>query len=149
MTSGVIIIIIGLVSAFYLWPTNINKTYEGYLYAEDGSVERKVDIHVEGILYRSLTLNHTIKAKVTVGDFAKEFEGEIDDGVFIGDYGWFKTDNGDIERVGVVIVSQDLEKIWVSLDHHHPFGEGRIEVYAPAKTKDEAIKVNKGLAELF
>ncbi|MCJ7689728.1 MAG: hypothetical protein MUO60_10490 [Clostridiaceae bacterium] len=156
LKASITIAIIGIIiiSVIYFRPMNIERSFSGYMYAEDSEFEKSTEITLIGQLKKKLSLNHVFTGTIEVEGIKlpiiiKRIWAKNNIFKTMGYSSFVETKNSEIgqyEVTGTVDTSKDFNEILIRLNEVDIEYNGKFNVSGPSSTKEEAktIVTNMG-----
>jgi len=156
LKASIVIAFIGIVfiSIVYFRPISIERNYSGYMYAENGGVEKTIEIKLVGELKKKLSLNYIFTGSIEVDGIKQSVIANriwAKNNIFktMGYSNFIETKDsktGQYEVVGTVNISNNFDEILIRLSEIDSKYNGKFNICGPSSTKEEAkaIMINMG-----
>ncbi|MBU3158783.1 hypothetical protein KPL37_03210 [Clostridium frigoris] len=148
LKASIVIAIIGiiLISVIYFRPVSINREYSGYMYNENIELGKTVEINLDGVLRKNLSLNYEFTGSIKVDGIKKQVILKriwAKNNVFKTlEYSAFiETKNiktGQYEIDGTVNTSKNFNEILIKLDEVDSKYNSKFNICGPSSTREEA-----------
>jgi len=148
LKASVTIAIIGiiLISVIYFRPMNIERSFGGYMYADDNEFQKSTEITLVGVLKKKLSLNHVFTGTIEVDDIKlnviiKRIWAKNNIFKTMRYSSFIETENSEIgqyEVTGTIDTSKDFNEILLRLNEVDSKYSGKFNICGPSSTKEEA-----------
>jgi hypothetical protein len=148
LKASITIAIIGiiLISVIYFRPINIERSFGGYMYAEDNEFQKSTEITLIGVLKKKLSLNHVFTGTIEVDGIKMQViikriwaKNNIFKTVRYSSF--IETESGETgqyEVTGTIDTSKDFNEIIIRLNEVDSKYNGKFNISGPSSTKEEA-----------
>lgn len=144
-----IIILILIMTGFYMIPIKIEKEFDGYMYAHNSNFEKATKIKLKGELFRNILQNHKFYGIVEADGITHKVSmtRALEHGTLFRRGHYLDiiigvNDGGCTRTIGVVMASKDFEMIWVEFYELNEKYNGEFVIYGPAHSRKEAHEIN-------
>lgn len=156
LKASITIAIIGIIiiSLIYFRPIKIDRSFGGYMYAENSEFEKSTEITLVGELKKKLSMNHEFTGTIEVDGIKfpiiiKRIWAKNNIFKTMGYSSFIETKNsetGQYEVTGTVDTSKDFNEILIRLNEVDSKYNGKFNISGPSSTKEEAktIVINMG-----
>lgn len=151
LKASITIAIIGIIiiSVIYFRPINIERSFSGYMYAEDNEFEKSTEITLVGELKKKLSLNHVFTGTIEVEGIKQEVIIKriwSKNNIFrtMGYSSFIETkdsETGQYEVTGTVDASKDFNEILIRLNAVDSKYNGKFNISGPSSSKKEAKNI--------
>jgi len=148
LKATIVIAIIGviLISVIYFKPVNIERSYSGYMYAQNNDFGKTTEIKLVGKLKKKLSLNYVFTGTIEVEGIKENVILKriwAKNNVFktVGYSAFIENKNsktGDYEVSGTLNTSNDFNEIIVKLSKVDIKYNGEYTICGPSSTRKEA-----------
>ena len=148
LKASITIAIIGiiLIAVIYFRPMNIERSFGGYMYAEDNEFQKSTEITLVGVLKKKLSLNHVFTGTIEVDGIKLQViikriwkKNNIFKTMRYSSF--IETENSEIgqyEVMGTIDTSKDFNEILIRLNEVDSKYNGKFNISGPSSTKEEA-----------
>ncbi|MGH4120429.1 hypothetical protein [Clostridium sp.] len=156
LKASITLAIIGIIiiSVIYFKPMKIERSFSGYMYAENSEFEKTIEITLIGELKKKLSLNHVFTGTIEVDGIKlpiiiKRIWAKNNIFKTMGYSSFIEAKNsetGKYEVTGTVDISKDFNEILIRLNEIDSKYNGKFNICGPSSTKEEAktIVTNMG-----
>ena len=148
LKASIVIGIIGiiLISIIYFRPVSIERSYSGYIYAENNEFEKATEIKLVGELKKKLSLNYVFTGSVEVDGIKeqvilKRISSKINIFKSLGYNAFIETKNNKTEQyevTGTIDTSNDFNEIIIRLGKIDSKYNGKFNICGPSSNREEA-----------
>ncbi|MEK6266054.1 MAG: hypothetical protein N2B06_14985 [Clostridium sp.] len=148
LKASITIAIIGiiLISVIYFRPINIERSFGGYMYAENNEFQKSTEITLIGVLKKKLSLNHVFTGTIEVDGIKLQVIIKriwAKNNIFkTMRYSSFietqSSEKGQYEVTGTIDTSKDFNEIIIRLNEVDSKYNGKFNISGPSSTKEEA-----------
>lgn len=148
LKASITLAIIGIIiiSVIYFKPMNIERSFSGYMYAEDNEFEKSTEITLIGELKKKLSLNHVFTGTIEVDGIKlqviiKRIWAKNNIFKTMGYSSFIEildSETGQYEVTGTVDTSKDFNEILIRLNEVDSKYNGKFNISGPSSIKEEA-----------
>ena len=148
LKASIVIAIIGiiLISVIYFRPVSIERSYSGYMYAQNNEFGKSAEIKLVGVLKKKLSLNYVFTGSIEVDGIKENVILKriwAKNNIFktIGYSAFIESNNsktGDYEVNGTLNTSSDFNEIIIKLSKIDIKYNGEYTICGPSSTRQEA-----------
>ena len=148
LKASIIIAVIGiiLISVIYFRPVSIERSYSGYMYADNSETQKPTEIKLVGKLKKKLSLNYVFTGTIEVEGIKENVIVKrvwAKNNIFktIEYSSFIESENsktGQYEVTGILIMSKDFNEILLRLEKVDSKFNGEFNICGPSSNRDEA-----------
>ena len=148
LKASMVIAIIGiiLIAVIYFRPVSIERSYSGYMYADNSEIQKSTEIKLVGELKKKLSLNYILTGTIEVEGIKENVIVKriwAKNNIFktIEYSAFIESENsktGQFEITGILNISKDFNEILLRLEKVDSKYNGKFNICGPSSNREEA-----------
>jgi len=148
LKASIVIAVIGiiLIAVIYFRPVSIDRSYSGYMYADNSEIQKSTEIKLVGELKKKLSLNYVFTGTIEVEGIKENVIVKriwAKNNIFktIEYSAFIESENskaGQYEVTGILNISKDFNEIFLKLEKVDSKYNGKFNICGPSSNREEA-----------